>query len=351
MSASSVARTCLELVRTPSPCGQEDRVCSLIEQRLARLGTRHERLGNAIIARTGAATDTDAVALVGHLDTVPDWDGGEARITAERIIGRGSADMKGGDAVMLELCEQLRDTSRPVVYVFYDREEGPHDQNGIHTVLKHATLLGRPGFAVVLEPTSNTVHAGAVGTLNADVVFTGRAAHAARPWEGDNAITQAAAALTRLRDHAARPVLVEGLRFFDTIAVTTAHGGTARNVIPDRFTLAVNARAAPGRPLDDARADVETLAGADATVQWLDAAQGAPPGLDQPPVRRFVDETGVDVHPKQAWTDVATLHAAGIPAVNFGPGDSAQAHQRGEWVALSALDRCLALLTRYLTGT
>ena len=59
---------------------------------------------------------------------------------------------------------------------------------------------------------------------------------------------------------------------------------------------------------------------------------------DHPVVRRLVERTGVPVEPKQAWTDVARLAVHGIPAVNLGPGATGQAHQRGEWVEVSALE-------------
>ena len=65
---------------------------------------------------------------------------------------------------------------------------------------------------------------------------------------------------------------------------------------------------------------------------------------------RFIAETGVRVLPKQAWTDVASLQAHGIPAVNYGPGEAHQAHQPGEWVDGVAIARVATTLARFLQG-
>ena len=81
------------------------------------------------------------MALVGHLDTVPNWPGGTTRVEGDRIIGRGTADMKGGVAVMLRLLERFAAHERPVSHVYYDREEGPNHLNGIHAVLADRRLL------------------------------------------------------------------------------------------------------------------------------------------------------------------------------------------------------------------
>jgi succinyl-diaminopimelate desuccinylase len=342
----TVADVCHDLVASRSEYGDEERLADLVEARCAALGVRHERIRHCVIARTGG--DGDPVALVGHLDTVPNWPGGGVHRTAERIVGRGAADMKGGVAVMLRLLERFAARPEPLVHVFYDREEGANRDNGIHLVLGQSSLLGSPTLGIVLEPTGGTVHAGAVGTMNADVVYGGRAAHSARPWEGENAIDNAAAALVRFAARTPEPVEVDGLTYHDVVTVTHVDAGVARNVVPDRCTLWVNVRVAPGRSLDDARREVEQLAGPEGEVRWLDESPSALPSLGAPIVQHFIAETGAPVLPKQAWTDVATLIHAGIPAVNFGPGESSQAHQPEEWVSIETMEQVEDRLARFL---
>ncbi len=338
--SGTVADICFDLVATASEYGEERALADLVEARVAELGVEHERIGDSIVARAGGSGVP--IALVGHLDTVPNWEDGGVERTPTRIVGRGAADMKGGVAVMLAILQRLTADSRPTVCIFYDREEGPHADNGIHRVLAESRLLDpKPSMAIVLEPSSGTVHAGAVGSMNAQIVFRGRSAHAARPWEGENAVSaELAAAIGRFAARQPVDTVVDGLTYRDVATITMINGGVAHNVLPDKVELWVNARVAPGTSIDEAKAEVEALAGPAAEVTWSDVAPPASPSLTAPEVAAFLERTGLPVQPKQAWTDVATMHAWGVPAFNYGPGEPSQAHQPGEWVEISRLEEC-----------
>ncbi len=68
-----------------------------------------------------------------------------------------------------------------------------------------------------------------------------------------------------------------------------------------------------------------------------------------PLARSLVEAGGLTVAPKQAWTPVAEFSAAGFPAVNFGPGATAQAHRRDESVEIAALLRAFQVLEAFGT--
>ncbi len=70
----------------------------------------------------------------------------------------------------------------------------------------------------------------------------------------------------------------------------------------------------------------------------VDSAPAGPVRVDTPFVTRLAEISGAPRAAKQGWTDVARFGAHGIAAVNYGPGESARAHQADESVAISDLD-------------
>ncbi|HEY8040838.1 MAG TPA: succinyl-diaminopimelate desuccinylase [Polyangiaceae bacterium] len=344
--------TLLWLCAIPSPIGEERALCEAVQ---ARLGRPARRYGDSIVVPVTRGTGGPHVALAGHLDTVR-TENGPARIEGDRCFGAGASDMKSGLAVMLALAETL-DLARlrcDLTLVFYAREEGPYAENELGPVLVQDPELSRVDLAVCLEPSDNKLHLGCMGSIHATVTFEGRTAHSARPWEGDNAIPKAAGLLAELAAVTPRETVVEGLTYRSVTTVTQARdGGRGRNVVPDRFVLNVNHRFAPDRSLEEAQRDLLAFlarAAGGARVDLTDLSPAARPNADHPLVKALVAAGVRAVEPKRAWTDVARFAARGVAAVNFGPGENAQAHQKNESTSLRLVHEGHDIMTRWLTS-
>jgi succinyl-diaminopimelate desuccinylase len=345
--------TLLELCSIASPIGEERALCDAVQARLGKLELPSpiRRYGNSIVVPVTRGRGP-RVALAGHLDTVR-TENGPARIEGDRCFGSGASDMKSGLAIMIVLAETKRRTPLhcDLTLVFYAREEGPFAENELGPVLDQDPELGSVDLAVCMEPSDNKLHLGCVGSIHATVTFRGRTAHSARPWEGDNAITQAGAFLAELRLLRAKESLIESLTYRTVTTVTQARdGGRGRNVVPDLFVLNLNHRFAPDVSLEEARRDLVALVAGRAEVEFSDLSPAARPSAEHPLVRALVASGVRAVEPKQAWTDVARFAERGVAAVNFGPGENAQAHQKNESTSLALLREGYAITTRWLEG-
>jgi succinyl-diaminopimelate desuccinylase len=346
--------TLLWLCSIASPIGEERALCDAVEARLAALPLPAfvRRHGDSIVVPVTRGTGGPRVALVGHLDTVR-TENGPARIEGDRCFGAGASDMKSGLAVMIALAETLDLAALrcDLTLVFYAREEGPFAENELGPVLERDPELCQADLAVCMEPSDDKLHLGCMGSIHATVTFEGRTAHSARPWEGENAITKAAEFLVEMRALAPRESVIEGLTYRSVTTVTQAHdGGRGRNVVPDRFVLNVNHRFAPDRTLDEAVASLRALVGDRARVELTDLSPAAPPAAGHPLVKALVAAGVRAVEPKRAWTDVARFAARGVAAVNFGPGENAQAHQRNESTSLSLVHEGYGIVARWLVS-
>lgn len=319
------------LVDIPSVTGDEAGLRDAIAERLE--GMPQQAVAESLVVGEPGG---GAVMLVGHLDTVPLQGDVGATLEGDRLRGLGATDMKGGLAVMIHLIEALG--PEKVTCVFYAGEEGPLPGNQLGRVLDEAAWLTRSSAAVVLEPTDRAIEAGCQGVINADVVFTGRPAHSARPWLGENAITKSSEFLAFLGALEPEPHVVNGLEFLEVMSVTAAHGGVARNVIPGEFVMNINYRFAPDRSHDAAVARIHEVCAAADRIEVTDLAPAGSVDTDHPLFHALIENTGAPLRAKQGWTDVAQLSSAGLPAVNFGPGEPSLAHKPGESVRVSDLD-------------
>jgi succinyl-diaminopimelate desuccinylase len=282
---------------------------------------------------------------------VPPAGNEKSRLREGLLYGVGASDMKSGLAVMIALAKSV-DWIRArmnLALAFYECEEVSLDRNGLRRLLPAFPWLAEADLAILLEPTDAAVELGCLGTLNARVTALGRAAHSARPWQGENAIYKAVPFLARFASLAPRPVEIAGVTFQETFQITLAEAGRARNVVPDRIALNVNFRYAPNRTPAEAVAELRAMVPAGFEFEVVDVA---PPGevrADHPLVEDLLDRFRLERRGKQAWTDVAQFSERGVPAVNFGPGATAQAHQADENVPIANLTRAYEVLFEFVT--
>lgn len=321
---------------------------------------------NVMARRAGGADPragrAPALLLNGHLDTV-----GVAgmerpfsgRIEADRLHGRGAADMKAGVACVLAVARELAGAPMPGELIVALTADEEHASLGMQELASSGL---RADGAVVCEPTGLAVMPAHKGFLWVEARVAGRAAHGSRPDAGVDAIARAGHLLTALEDEAQRlrrdtshPLLGPA-----SVHAGTISGGAAPSVYPSRCDLVMERRTLPEETEDGVMAEMEAMA---------DRARRARPGLDvrlAPLLYRAGTEVPTDsplvegllracrreglpgaVAGMSAWVDACFLNQGGIPAVCFGPGSIAQAHTDDEWVAVSEILGCARVLARF----
>jgi len=350
--ADRLAARTLELIDIPSESRNEEAIREYL------LGLVPESYGTEFagdevyLFAPERRSSVPLVVLAGHYDTVPAQENIPGRIVDGAVHGLGAADMKGGLAVAVELVRDLAHEAPEldVALMLFGREELPAQWSPLPELFANSRLVRDAALAILLEPTGGAIQAGCVGNLNALVTFQGVSGHSARPWLAENAIHKALVALEPVAALERREVVISGLPFYEVVSVTRIEAGIADNVVPDRATALLNFRYTPDRTSEEAESFLRSLV---PTAAELEFSGNSPPArvvADAPLVRALRDAGGLDVEPKQAWTNVADFTTRGIDAVNFGPGDPRFAHRRDEQVEIASLVHCYETLHAFVTA-
>lgn len=195
--------------------------------------------------------------LTGHMDTVFAADQAFQQVSwldDTTINGPGTADMKGGIAVILaalEAFEALPQASN----CGYDVLVNSDEETGSLSSAPLIAQLARGKFcALTYEPSAlpdGTLAYARGGSGNWSVCFKGRSAHAGRnPQDGRNALVAAADCAVRLKlmSHADLP-----------INPAKIDGGSANNVVPDHAVLRFNIRPRTDQAAEDFLSDFNDL--------------------------------------------------------------------------------------------
>ncbi|SCK46109.1 M20 family metallopeptidase [Streptomyces sp. WMMB 322] len=314
-----------------------------------------------LVARTGSGSAP--LTVTGHLDTVPadpaQWtvDPWAAERDGDRVVGRGTSDMKSGVAA--------------AVAAAVDHAARPHDCRGLQLVLTageetgctgalrlRRSSLAPGGPLLVAEPTANRLVLGHKGAHWMRLTATGRAAHGSAPQLGDNAVVRLARVAGALHDHDAWP---SHATFGPVTAnVGLLRGGVQPNVVPDFAEMLLDVRTVPGLDGDDVRSLVTGLAGDGVRVDdhvvlpVVDTDEHDPfAGL----VREALVAAGEEDEPHSParyFTDASVLARLlapsgddrPAPTVVLGPGEPDQCHVVDEWCSASKVEAAAEVYRR-----
>lgn len=323
-----------ELIAVKSVTNDEKEICDILEKSIDPYDGTLIREGNSLVFHLNRGKEK-RIALIGHIDTVPLGSSTTEAYEKEGLLfGRGACDMKAGLAVMLKVISDESagriSLSHNLSFYFYSGEEGPVP-NGINTLLDRGHFEN-VDFAFILEPTESRYSIGCLGSLTVKKEVFGVSAHSANPRTGENALNKSLQIYEKIREMDAligSDRSLDGLRYYEAVNVTSLNTFNAFNVLPPRAELMINYRFSPERSLEEAKELLFASIGAE-NIFIVDEADSsyAGEGIDN-----YLIE-GIDREIMQAWTDIAQLNAAGIPAVNFGPGSIRHAHKSDEHINL-----------------
>lgn len=358
--------------------GWESGVASALEAALAAEGIPVRRQvvtgdrANLIAALPGDEHGPPLLMLNGHMDTVPPSSAMRrppfaAEIADGRLWGRGAADMKGGLAAMVMALIALHRARvrppRPIMLAAVVMEE--MGNSGTFALAREMAGAGTPAsFAIVGEPTGLDLVTAHKGVDRYRITVFGRAAHAAAPERGVNAIVRASRLIAALDEDLARVVSVQThpLLGQPSYNIGTIIGGVSRNTVPDRCMFQIEKRYLPGDSSELIRAELEAIVertlgpGGAEIVREDDFDRITHPPLDiagEHPGVRALSAAVAEVTGRPpaligwpAFTDAAVLQVHGTPAVICGPGSLDAAHAADESISTEEINAAFRVYVR-----
>jgi acetylornithine deacetylase/succinyl-diaminopimelate desuccinylase-like protein len=394
------------------PTGNETEAATHLARVLRAAGIESEIDGRVpergnLVARMSGRSGRTALVLASHTDVVPAGDAQqwthppfEGDVEDGHLLGRGAADMKGTVAAQTMALILLKRSGAALAHgvnfvCVADEEAG--GAYGMGWVARERAEWVRGGLCLnegggFFIPVDGrdwcVLGVGEKGRFEIGATFHGRGAHAARPWQGDNAFYKAAAALERLRAYeperdtsgpiftavsrltgpvipsnvdaviarlnATSPRLADHLRQVSRMLVTPTliAGGVKSNSVPDVCRLTCDVRALPHQGPSYVETQVRHLLGeADVRVDQTAVANTSPAG--EPLLAMLTDvlhralgrPAEVVASLSGGFTDSRFVRETGVPAYGFAPGhpdsDPGRHHAHGPNEAVAIRDLVL----------
>jgi putative selenium metabolism hydrolase len=343
-----------------------------IQAEMRRLGydeVRFDRMGNTL-GRIG--NGPKVLVYDSHIDTVGvgdrddwEWDPFLGKVENGILYARGACDEKGSTPGMvhgLAIARDLGLLDGYTAYYFGNMEEWC---DGIApNAFVEADPKVKPDFVIIGEPTMMNIYRGHKGRIELKITATGRSAHAAVHYIGDNAVYKMISIINLIREldrrmrfgQGSHPVLGNA-----SIAVTDVAARTnSLNAVPNQFTIFIDRRITLSEPHDEVinliKGLIPDYLQNEIIVEELFYDTPSYTGFTFPLNKYYPAWLQEETHPlvqaglksiRDLWGEDRPLGTwdfstngtywagkAGIPSIGFGPGDEKTAHTIMENVPL-----------------
>jgi putative selenium metabolism hydrolase len=374
-----------ELIRTPSPSGEEKALAELCAARMHQLGYDEvfiDAIGNVVGVLRGSGGGA-SLMFNSHMDHV---DPGNAAlwqyppfggvVSGGYLHGRAASDVKGGLATQIYAGALLRQAGIPhkgdILFSGVVQEE-PAEMLGIRHLCEQTLPERQLRFDLMLssEATGLNLFLGHRGRVELEVVTEGRTSHGSAPWRGINAVGKMLPVLMAVEQLAVtlptHPVLGQS-----TLALTNINCSPGRlSIIPDVCSVSLDRRLlpneTPAQALAQIKAILANLTASDpefkATARIRSVRETSWTGLATDcakqmeawlirPEHPLVIETAKALHaigqtPDFGIWDFATdasyvTGVLGIPTIGYSPMEEQYAHTPNDRVSLAMMKKALA---------
>lgn len=354
---------------------------NILKEELARLGldpeliaiTAEHTLDDPSIVRGFVGDGEKLLYYHGHYDVVPVQNRDQFMMRRERgrLIGRGTADMKGGIVSMVYGAVAARElgllgNGRVTFHLVPDEETG--SAAGAGHLRAHEMIDPSAIAMVTAEPSASKIWNAARGGISLKVSFSGREAHVGQATFGSNAfahMVRVAQPLLKYAEEMANQPTVSPMDPNDPTGSMVLVGGQAGsganfNVVPAAAFFTIDSRINPEEnleaELDRMKHIIHDAAdgiGADVTIEVL---QFQPPAYSAPDsdaaraLARCVEEVRGEPAVFEMCGGVLEnrwYSQLGIPAFSFGAGRLDVSHGPNEYVEEDELVRAAAVYAVY----
>jgi len=358
-----------ELIKVDSvnPPGNEKNAALLAQRKLEEYGIPSEIMDvdseepnrANLYARMGDPSQGPALLYSGHFDVVPAGEGWVhdpfgAEIEGDLMYGRGTSDMKAGDAAMIMAMCILKKADVPLSGTLAF----------LGTAGEETGLIGARDFAkkhgseridalAISEASVGDIYIAQKGAFWLKFVSKGKRAHGGLPETGVNALKNMIRFTERLQEEFKFKVTKSPLLTPPTLNLTGMHAGELTNIIPDLCEAVVDIRTIPGNPHSEILAQIEGILSElkkedetiDISIQVELDLTSISTDVDHPFVKKAV-ESYVGVFNKKPeikgvtyGTDAVPFREIDpdLPLIIYGPGDSSRNHKLDEYVEVSSV--------------